>query len=284
MGRSPERSYFRNAAHLLELPEQICISGPPSCCVQHHRLANTRLQVLFKTPDAWRVPLSHRLPRRHCSQVALIMDKVASSQMKHLSFFCDHNHQPGWNSDGRLRKLGAQCWLIGLRSSAQFYTAGHQQRRSGSYEPAKKSSPACRRALFHEPALQATPESQRYFEHALVAIQPDNITSSFEDRCAAVATAEVLVHRSPQAGFDVAIQIVRNFPPDLFAVHYHGLAPFSKNSCLLHGPPSPGARRSRSINRARSSRVFTDAVEIPSALAVSSMLNCCISRKTKTSL
>ncbi len=160
MGRSPERSYFRNAAHLLELPEQICISGPPSCCVQHHRLANTRLQVLFKTPDAWRVPLSHRLPRRHCSQVALIMDKVASSQMKHLSFFCDHNHQPGWNSDGRLRKLGAQCWLIGLRSSAQFYTAGHQQRRSGSYEPAKKSSPACRRALFHEPALQATPESQ----------------------------------------------------------------------------------------------------------------------------
>src|SRR5713101_9616580 len=93
----------------------------------------------------------------------------------------------------------------------------------------------------------------------------------------------MLVDGGAQVGGNVAVEIVRNLAPHFFAFHYHGFVPFSKDSRLLQLPPSPGASRSRSISRARSRRVLTDAVEIPSALAVSSMLKCCISRRTNVS-
>src|SRR6202034_4468255 len=78
-------------------------------------------------------------------------------------------------------------------------------------------------------------------------------------------------------------EIIRDLPPHLFAADYHGLVPLARNSLLLQLPPNPGASRSRSISRARRKRVLTDAVEIPRALAVSSMLKGCISRRTTAS-
>src|SRR5215469_15867907 len=95
--------------------------------------------------------------------------------------------------------------------------------------------------------------------------------------------ADVFFHGSSQNRVDVAIQIIRDVSPHVFAADYHGFAPFSKDALGLQLPPSPGANRSRNISRARNSRVLTDAVDIPSAFAVSSMLKCCISRNTKTS-
>lgn len=61
------------------------------------------------------------------------------------------------------------------------------------------------------------------------------------------------------------------------------LAPLANDDYPLLAPPKPGAKRSRSISRARSRRVLTELVDIPSALEVSAILNCCMSRSTKTS-
>ena len=131
--------------------------------------------------------------------------------------------------------------------------------------------------------LQALAEAQRYFEHPFISVQLDHVSRAVKHRGAALAAAEVLFHGKPQIRIDVIFKVVRNLAPDFFAVDYHGLVPFSNDNLLLQLPPSPGANRSRSISRARSKRVLTDAVEIPSALAVSSMLKCCMSRSTKTS-
>src|SRR6266566_10152674 len=93
----------------------------------------------------------------------------------------------------------------------------------------------------------------------------------------------MLFDRGAQVRGNVAFQIIRDLAPYLFASDYHGLTPFSKDSLVLQLPPNPGDSRSRNISRALNSRVFTDAVEIPSAWDVSSMLKWCMSRSTKTS-
>src|SRR6266576_4141977 len=126
-------------------------------------------------------------------------------------------------------------------------------------------------------------ESQRYIDHALVAIQLDDVSCALKHRSAALTLPKVRLHGSTQIRIDVIFEIVRDLLPDLFAVDYHGLVPFAKCNLVLQLPPSPGANRSRSMSRARSSRVLTDALEIPRAFAVSSMLKCCMSRNTNTS-
>src|SRR5260370_31958876 len=95
--------------------------------------------------------------------------------------------------------------------------------------------------------------------------------------------SEVLFHRRPQAGIHVIFQIVRDFAPNLFAAHYHGLLPFSKGRRLNQPPSQPAASRSRSISLARNSRVFPEAVEIPKASAVSWIFKFSMSRITTTS-
>ena len=131
--------------------------------------------------------------------------------------------------------------------------------------------------------LQTLAEPQRYFEHSFVSIQLNDIARTVKHGGAALAATDVLFHGRPQAWFHVLFKVVRNLAPDLFAADYHGLVPFAKCNLELQVPPSPGANRSRSMSRARSSRVLTAAVEIPRAFAVSAMLKCCISRNTNTS-
>src|ERR1700741_366976 len=98
---------------------------------------------------------------------------------------------------------------------------------------------------------------------------------------------EVFVHGGAQGGIHIALQVIRNLAPHFFEVHsfqvHHGLVPFSKGRRLNQPCSQPAASRSRNISRARNSRVFTDAMEIPSASAVSWMFSCSISRSTKTS-
>src|SRR3954469_23789433 len=126
-------------------------------------------------------------------------------------------------------------------------------------------------------------ESKRHFDHAVVPVKLYYIAGPRQNCAASLASANMIVHGSAHSGIDFAIEIIRNLAPDLFAIHYHGFVPFPKDILLIHGPPNPGASRSRNISRARSKRVFTDAVEIFNASAVSSMLRCCMSRSTNTS-
>src|SRR6266850_7420372 len=126
-------------------------------------------------------------------------------------------------------------------------------------------------------------KSQRYIDHALVAIQLDHVSRPVEHGAAALTLPEMRFHGSAQIRIDVIFEIVGDLVPDLFAVDYHALLPFAKCNLVPQVPPSPGAKRSRSMSRARNSRVLTDAVEIPRVFAVSSMLKCCMSRNTNTS-
>src|SRR6201984_3914490 len=94
---------------------------------------------------------------------------------------------------------------------------------------------------------------------------------------------EVSFHGGASRGIHVVLQRVGDLRPDMFAVDYHGLFPFSNGKRPNHEPPRPGASGSRSMRRARNSRVLTDACVIPRASAVSSMLKCCTSRSMTTS-
>jgi hypothetical protein len=126
-------------------------------------------------------------------------------------------------------------------------------------------------------------KSQWYIDHALVAIPLDHVSGVSEHGPTSPTLQGVRFPYSAKARINVVFEIVGDFVPDSFAVHCHGSVPFAKCSLVRQDPPSPGANRSRSMSRALSSRVFTDAVEIPSAFALSSMLKCCMSRGTNTS-
>ena len=81
---------------------------------------------------------------------------------------------------------------------------------------------------------------QWHFEHSLVSVQLDHVASSIQDRGTLPAPTNVFFHGSAQSGFNFAIEIVGNFAPHFFAVHYHGFVPFAKDNELLQAPPSPG--------------------------------------------
>src|SRR5579862_2711467 len=117
-------------------------------------------------------------------------------------------------------------------------------------------------------------ESSRKLKHAFVAVEPHHVSCAVEHGSAMLAVLEVSLHCGTQFGIDFTVEVIRHLLPDMFAINYHGFVPFSNGKRLKKAPPKPGARRSRSIRRARRSRVFTEAREMPSASAVSSMLRC----------
>lgn len=131
--------------------------------------------------------------------------------------------------------------------------------------------------------MQTPAETEGYLHHALIAIQLNHVASTFQHGRAVLASTNMLFDSGTQFRINFTIQIVRNLAPYLFAIDYHGFAPLANERFRLQEPPRPGANKSRNMSRARSNLVLTDAVEIPSALAVSSILNCSISRKIKTS-
>lgn len=131
--------------------------------------------------------------------------------------------------------------------------------------------------------MKTLTEPERNFYHSLVAIQLHYVACSIQNRSATLAAAHVIFDGCAQHRLDIAVEIIRDFAPYLFASDYHGFVPFSNDNRPLHAPLKPGDNRSRSINRARKRRVLTEAVEMPSDFAVSSMLRCCMSRSTKTS-
>src|ERR1700758_4688844 len=101
-----------------------------------------------------------------------------------------------------------------------------------------------------------------------------------------LAALEVFLHPGAHLLTDLAVKVFRDLAPDLFATdfHYHGLTCWYSARPVLQLPSIPGARASRICRRARKRRVFTALFLIPSNSAVSSILKCCTSLRTNTSL
>src|SRR5947208_3726306 len=103
-----------------------------------------------------------------------------------------------------------------------------------------------------------------------------------------VASLEVRFHARTQVGVNRIVKIIGDLLPHVPAIdHYHSVSvrhhglTFFQKVCLpvIQAPSMPGARASRNCKRARSRRVLTDASVMPSALAVSTMLASCMSRR-----
>src|ERR1700733_5211375 len=214
--------------------------------------------------------------------MCFFMDERAALAVEYLSILRNYDLHIWGNSVSRFRVLRTQFGTAEDRRSRHFDHSRHQACPCCSHDPSQKAPPAARH-IFFQPVLQAPAEAQWDFKHTFVAVQLDHIARAIQHRGAPLAAADVLLQCQPQAGLDVAFKVVRNLAPNIFAVNYHGFVPFSKDNRLLQLPPNPGASRSRSISRARSNRVLTDPVLMPSACAVSSMLRCCMSRSTNTS-
>src|SRR5690348_249599 len=103
-------------------------------------------------------------------------------------------------------------------------------------------------------------KTEGHIDHALVTKQLDNISCAFQYRLATLAFLEMGVHGCAQIRLNVALEIIRDLLPHKLAVDYHGLVPFANCNRVLQAPPNPGANKSRSMSRARRSRVLTDAV------------------------
>src|SRR2546425_1151309 len=246
------------------------------------RTKSSLLQILPHAAHARRVTLSQRLAGGDGPQSCFVVNESTPSRVKRLPVRCNYHHHVGGNAGPRLCMFRTQCRTAEHGGTARLEAADDQDCRCRGDHPSQKTSSASRHILF-QPAVQTLAESQRHFEHPFVSIQPNHVARTIEHGGAVLAPAEMLFHGSAQTRVDFTFKIVRNLAPHLFALDYHGLFPFAKDNLLLQAPPNPGASRSRSMSRARSRRVLTEAVEIPSALAVSSMLKCCMSRSTKTS-
>ncbi len=163
-------------------------------------------------------------------------------------------------------------------SVRQFQTTGNQRHCRHRHQPRRPTRPPRPTLLGHQslpqPFLQTLAESRRHLQHPLVPIQLNHIPRPRQQRRAALASSKMFVHRRAQSRIHFSIDVIRNLAPHLFAIqhfliHYHGLFPFSNGSRLNQPCSHPAASRSRSISRARNSRVFTEATVIPSASAVS---------------
>src|SRR5271157_472534 len=247
------------------------------------RAKSAGIQVLLHTPDARRIPRALRFPGRNCLNVCFVVDERTPRCVKRLPIGRNHDQHIRRNPGSRLGVLRTKLRMAEDRRSGRLEAASNQDCRCGRNHPSEKASPATRHILLLQPVLQTLAEAQWHFEHPFISVQLNDVTRAVKHSGAAPAAADVLFHGKPQIRFDPTIKVVRNLAPDFFAVDYHGLVPFSNDNLVLQLPPSPGDNRSRNISRARSKRVLTDALEIPSALAVSSILRCCMSRRTKTS-
>src|SRR2546425_2099972 len=158
----------------------------------------------------------------------------------------------------------------------------NQRRRGNSYHPAPCVASRNRHLLLQS-AAQTYAETYRHFQQALVAIKLDHVAGPIQHRSAMLAVTEMFFHGRPQGWVDFCLNVVRNLAPYFLAGYYHGFFPFTKLNRLFQLPPSPGASKSRNMRRARNKRVFTLAMGMSSAFAVSSMLRCCTSRSIKNS-
>ena len=235
----------------------------------------SRLQILPQASRTRDIAFPHRLFRRHRTLGGFVVNELTSRHMKQFGPRRNHNHQVGRNVIPGQRMLRPDEMPVTQRVR-QLHTSGDQDQRRHRHQPRRPARPSAslHRSIRRETLLQPPTETRRHLEHALIAIQLNHIPHPRHHRRTTRAGLEMFVHRRSQCGIHVSIDVIRYFTPHLFAVQhslirYHGLFPFSNGNRLNQPCSHPAASRSRSISRARNSRVFTEATVMPSASAVS---------------
>src|SRR5579863_2479630 len=267
-----------------------------SVCNLRRRLATPggrRFQILPHAPRAGNIPITDRFLRGHGAQLVLVMDEVAPGDVKHFGIVGYNDLQVGGNGSRRLSQLRPQGAFRGIRIR-QPQTQGKQQHCRHRHQPRRPRRPGswADTSVASQPFFQPLAEARWRLDHAFITVQTNDIPSAFKNRRTTPAAANMLVHFRAQTHAHLAVHIAGDLAPDCFATHpvwfhifsaHHGLVPFSKGRRLNQPCSHPPASRSRNMSRARRSRVFTEATEMPSASAVSWMFNCSMSRSTKTS-
>src|SRR2546425_4267208 len=210
------------------------------------------------------------------------MNKPATGSMKCLAVIgYNYHHVRGHGDHRRFRMLRTKRSIKCGRTPC--HAANRNQRgRGNSYHPAPGAASRGGHLLFQS-AAQASAETHRHFQQALVAIKLDHVAGPIQHRSAMLAVTEMFFHGRSQGWVYFLFNVVRNLAPHFLAGYYHGFFPFAKLNRLFQLPPSPGASKSRNMRRARNKRVFTPATGVSRRLALSSILRCCTSRSTKTS-
>src|SRR5258708_8842979 len=131
-------------------------------------------------------------------------------------------------------------------------------------------------------AMQALAESGWKFEDALVPGDDEHLAGTVVNRRAPATTAEMPLNFLAHLGRNVPIRVFGEVGNYRFAAN-HGFDPFQRSQMETLGFANTGVSDSRSIRRARWSRVFTADSLMPSTCAVSATLRCCMSRRMKTS-
>ena len=104
--------------------------------------------------------------------------------------------------------------------------ASRDQRACGDgYQPTQCRASAARHNLA-EPSAQTPTVAEGSADQTIVAIQLDQVARALKHRGAAFALPEVLLHRHPQPGIDVILQIIGDLRPNSLTGDYHGLFPF----------------------------------------------------------
>jgi hypothetical protein len=220
------------------------------------------VEILLHTPYTRRITFALGFARRYRPQSCFVMDKRARGRMKGFSIFRNHDHYFSGNADPGLCMFRTQLGTDERRGVAHLETYDNQKRRCHRDHPPKSRS-SLTRHIFLQPSVETLAESLRWLEHTFLSVEADHVARALKYRAAFLAPAQVLIHGGAQIWGDFAVEVIRNLQPNLLAGHYHGLVPLANDNLLLQLPPSPGASRSRSMSRARSNRVFTDAVETP---------------------
>src|SRR6516164_6489880 len=133
--------------------------------------------------------------------------------------------------------------------------------------------------------MQALAIADGQCENPLVRDQIENVAGGIENGGAVTAIGQVLFDGGAQLRCDPAVNVIRNFLPNVFAVQHH-----DPPALRLNIPSSPprfmfnrGASTFCSMSRARRTRVFTTPSLTPSMATVSAILKSCTSLSTRTS-
>src|SRR6266852_8705916 len=130
--------------------------------------------------------------------------------------------------------------------------------------------------------VQALAEPGGKLEDTLVPGDDEHFSCAVVNRRAAAATTQMALNLLAHLGCGVPIHVLGEVGDYRFAAN-HGFDPFQRSQTETFGFAKLGVSASRSMRRARCSRVLTADSPIPRTSAVSATSRCCMSRRAKTS-
>src|SRR6266852_4060143 len=138
------------------------------------------------------------------------------------------------------------------------------------------------RDYFVQEAVQALAESCGNFEDTFVPGDHEHFSRAVVNRGAAAATPQMPLNLLAHLDRGVSVHVFGEVGDYRFAAN-HGFDPFQRSQTETFGFAKLGVSASRSMRRARCSRVLTADSPIPRTSAVSATSRCCMSRRAKTS-